>query len=170
METESFSLPEVQTGTLPSWNMIGTETTCVKPSYPADADKQNPLEKYLDKDFGGGDIPKSNDNFASYRQKNGYAGPANPLMNTGNYGFEKQGNPTPQFENSRSNGVPVYGNPGPLAGYGNSFNTGYGNPAPQTGIPAPAYGTMSPFQVSRPPQNGPTHTPNKASPLLYNFS
>jgi palmitoyltransferase len=132
----------------------------------SDADRQNPLEKYIDKQGVGGGNPT--DNFTPYQQKNGYGGTSNPLMNTGNYGFENQAKANPAFENSRSNGAAPYSGQNGLGGYSGGFNTGYGAPAPQNG--APAYNTLSPFQVSRPQPNVQAHTPNKTSPLLYNFS
>jgi len=141
----------------------------------SDADKQNPLEKYLDKPGAGGAQPT--DNFTPYQQRNGYGGTVNPLMNTGNYGDIEKGRSGPTFETARSNGMLGYGAPTGLGGLSGGFSTGFGGPAPQNGA---AYNTLSPFQVTRNGQGqgqgqgqSQGHAPpgeSKTSPLLYHYS
>jgi len=140
----------------------------------SDTDKQNPLERYIEKQGVGTQQPA--DIYTPYQQKNGYGGTSNqmnnPLLSKGNYGQDKQGNQG-NFDQSRSQTKPFGASPQPSNGHAhlglglggqNAQNGGY-SPAPQNG--AGYQSNLSPFNVARPPANG---NSARASPLQYNFS
>lgn len=141
----------------------------------ADTDRQNPLERYIEKQ---GVSQQPNDIYTPYQQKNGFGGTSsqmnNPLLMKGNYGQEKPAYPS-NFDNSRSQNMPFSPNPPPAGTNGHlgmGMNMGLGgfggqnpayshNPQKSTGY----QNNASPFNLSAP--NG---SSARASPLQYNFS